>query len=561
MSNFFINNLFKFDQLSGFVAVAIVLFMILTLSYSFRFMKGRTGILRYYVYVILTAISAVTAVFANNLILLLACWGFVGFTLYLLINMGDEKAPEAAKKTLIIVGGSDAIMMVGLGIIYAFTQTFQMDQVRLGLNSGILIFAYICIAVGSFAKAAVMPFHSWMPDCAKAAPVPVVAYLPASLDKLLGIYLLMRLSLSMFVMSEAMNMFLMAMGAIAIVCAAMMSLIQVNMKRLLAYCAVSQAGYIILGIGTANPIGIAGSLFHMINHAIYKACLFFCAGNIEYRARTTELNKLGNLAKFMPITYITCVIASFSVSGIPPLNGFVSKWLIYQGVILRAHAATSVIKLSFTVFCLLAAMFGSALTLAAFVKLLHAVFLGQRFDAVGLKDIKEVPLTMIIPSVVLAGMCILFGVFAFVLPLKYFVLPVVSAYKYIDMSELLGVWPAVLATLVIVAGIFVGWLIFKIGKLGLSFRKDTAYIGGENRELKEENVITGAEFYNNIEDMGLFSKAYNKAGEGFFDIYQQSKRVVLFTSGALRHLHNGVLPTYLVWMLLGMMGLFLVLIR
>src|SRR4030042_5389712 len=113
----------------------------------------------------------------------------------------------------------------------------------------------------------------------------------------------------------------------------MMSLIQHDLKRLLGYHAVSQVGYMVLGIGTGNPIGIAGGLFHMLNHAIYKSCLFLSGGSVEKKAGTTELDKLGGFAKIMPITFVTFVIASLAISGVPPFNGFASKWMIYQGII------------------------------------------------------------------------------------------------------------------------------------------------------------------------------------------------------------------------------------
>ena len=112
-----------------------------------------------------------------------------------------------------------------------------------------------------------MPFHTWVPDAAEDAPIPVVAFLPASLDKLLGIYFLARITLDMFVMDLGMNTFLMAIGSFTIVAAVMMALIQHDLKRLLGYHAVSQVGYMVLGIGTGNPIGIAGGLFHMLNRS------------------------------------------------------------------------------------------------------------------------------------------------------------------------------------------------------------------------------------------------------------------------------------------------------
>ncbi|MCK9604806.1 MAG: hypothetical protein M0R66_10660, partial [Candidatus Omnitrophica bacterium] len=275
-----INFLFKIDALSGFIALAIGLFSVLTLIYSFRFMRGRQKLIQYYTCIILTALASLGVVLTNNLILLLVFWGFLGLMLYLLVNMGDEDSMPVAKKSLIIVGGSDALMLLGVSIILYYSRTAQIDAISLGLNDGLLVLAYVSIAIGCFAKAGAMPFHSWIPDCAKSAPVPVTAFLPASLDKLLGIYLLVRVSLSIFVMNRAMNNVLMFIGAFTIMAAVMMALVQHNFKRLLGYHAVSQVGYMILGIGTGNPIGIAGGLFHMLNNAIYKSCLFLSAGNV-----------------------------------------------------------------------------------------------------------------------------------------------------------------------------------------------------------------------------------------------------------------------------------------
>ncbi len=545
---------FRLDGLSSFVAAAIGLFSVLTIIYSFGFMRNRHGLLAYYTYIILTAIVSLLAVLSNNLILLLVSWGFLGFTLYLLINMGDENASSAAKKTFIIVGGSDALMLLGIGIIYYLSGTFQMDAIKISFTAYRLplsVTAYLCIAIACFAKAGAMPFHSWIPDCAKSAPIPVVAFLPASLDKLLGIYLLARISLDLFVMSRALNILLMLIGAFTIVAAVMMALVQHNMKRLLGYHAVSQVGYMVLGIGTGNPIGIAGGIFHMLNNALYKSSLFLTAGNVEYRTKTAELDNLGGLSKAMPVTYISCLVASLSISGVPPFNGFVSKWMVYQGLIQNVTESQS-LKVTSLV-CLVAAMFGSGLTLASFMKLIHAAFLGQRTNASTGKQVSEVSWQMWFPCMILAIICVIFGVFAYQIPLKYFIFPAIPGVGFI------GIWYAGLSTLLIIIGLVLGILIFRLKSLKPVLRTDTVFTGAETILLEEENKVTGTEFYNTIKELGILKSIYNKAEAGFFDIYDQAKIVVFGIGKYLQYLHNGILPTYMVWMLLGMIGLFLVL--
>jgi len=548
------NPWFNLDSLNGFVVLGIGVFSLLTLIYSSRFMKASTQQVQYYTYVILTAIVSIAAALCNNLILLAVCWGFLGLTLYLLINIGGKDCATIAKKTFIIVGGSDALMLLGIGIIYKLTGTFQMDKMSISFDSGALpIIAYVSIAIACFAKAGAMPFHSWIPDCAQSAPVPVVAFLPASVDKLLGIYLLARISLDLFVMNEALNIFLMAIGAFTIIAAVMMALVQHNMKRLLGYHAVSQVGYMVLGIGTGTPIGIAGGIFHMLNNSIYKQALFLTSGNVESKAGTANLDKLGGLSKSMPITYIVALIASLSISGVPPFNGFVSKWMIYQGLIGQLQVQSFRLQ-AVTILCLLAAMFGSGLTLASFMKLMHATFLGQRSKEAKVQKAEEVSWTMWAPAAALAAICIIFGVFANQIPLKYFILPAVNGVTF------MGTWYAGLSTLLIIAGLILGVLVFKLKGIRPAIRQDNPFIGGEPLAL-EESRVTGTDFYNTIKEFGFFKAAYKRAEKGAFDCYEQGKAFIFGIGKILQYLHNGVLPTYLVWTLLGMVILFFVLVK
>lgn len=570
--------LFKLDYLNGFVILSIFIFTAIVIIYSLGFMnpvrnttqtnaktivsngvKGKPRLFQYYLWIILTTLASVGAVLANNLVLLLVFWGFLGFTLYMLINMGGEDSSNVAKKTFIIIGGSDCLMLLGIAIIYYLTGTFQMDKINLAVGSSHLtVLAFLCLAIACFAKAGAMPFHSWVPDCSESAPLPIVAFLPASLDKLLGIYLLARICLNLFLMNQAMHILLMLIGAFTIVAAVMMALVQHNLKRLLGYHAVSQVGYMVLGIGTGIPIAIAGGIFHMLNNTIYKSCLFLTGGNVEKKTQTSELNQLGGLAKLMPITYISCLIASLSISGVPPFNGFVSKWMVYQGLISQLRDSGFGLGIT-SIVCLVAAMIGSSLTLASFMKLIHATFLGQRSENRSQKtEINEVSWTMWLPPALLAGICILFGIFAFQLPLRYFILPALATRYSLLATDFPGFWSPGLATLLIVVGLISGLVVFKLSKLKSAFRQDSPFIGGETSVL-EESRVSGTEFYNTVKEINILGKIYKLAEAKFFDIYDQGQRGVFWVTGLLRSLHNGILPTYLVWCLLGMMVMFFVL--
>lgn len=538
------------DNLGTFISLAIGLFGVLISLYSVAFMRGKARLNQYYGYLLWTLGAALGAALANDLILLLVFWGFLGLTLYLLINLGGSLATQAAKKTLIIVGGSDCLMILGIGIVWYLTGSFRMDQIHISLFGGLSVLAYLALAIGCFAKAGVMPLHSWIPDTAQAAPTTVTAFLPGALDKLLGLYLLARVTLDLFVINEAVGLLLMVVASLTIVGAVMMALIQKDLKRLVAYLAISGAGYMVLGLGTGVSVGIQGGLFYMLCSALWSSCLFLCLGGVEHRIRTLEIEKLGGLARVMPVTFITCTVAALAISGIPPLNGFVSKWMVYQGLIEVGRAGDRL-----WIIWLVAAMFGSAITLASVIRLLHATFLGQPSEATKdvVRKVKEVGLTMAAPLAVLAALCIIFGVFAYQIPLKFFIYPSVG-----EASVFLGFWSPTLTTWLIIIGIIIGFFIYLAGNIK-GIREDQSYIGGEISE--PQMAISGVDFYQTISEMGIFKVIYKKAEEKVFDIYDQGKKFTFFITDRVRRLHSGLLPAYLAWCLVGMIVLFFILVK
>ncbi|MFC1510981.1 NADH-quinone oxidoreductase subunit L [Candidatus Margulisiibacteriota bacterium] len=533
--------------LSSGIFLAASFFTLLITVYSFRFMAGKERLGEYYGYILITLGATAGAVFAAEYITLLLFWGILGITLYMLIGLSGPQASSAAKKTFIIVGGADALMILGIALVWSLTGSLEIGKVVLPLTSTLPIVAFLCLAAGAFAKAGAIPLHSWIPDSAEPAHTTVMAYLPAALDKLLGIYLLVRISLDIFKIlpNSAMSIFLMIIGSVTIIAAVMGALVQHNLKKLLSFHAVSQVGYMVLGIGTGIPVGIAGGLFHMLNHSIYKACLFLTGGAVEHRTGTTELNQLGGLAKFMPITFVCALVAALSISGVPPFNGFVSKWMVYQGVIELGKTSP------YWIIWLLAAMFGSALTLASFMKILHATFLGQWSDVTA--KAKEVPMSMWLPMVILAALCVIFGVFAYALPLANFILPSIKGVVYT------GLWSPGLATFLIILGLVVGLVIYKLANVKAAVPKP-AYVGGE---LIDEKMIkvSGINFYNTIKNWGPLKVLYGIGETRFFDIYELGSKITFGFSGLLRRLHNGLLHTYLAWMFLGVIILLWVLTR
>jgi formate hydrogenlyase subunit 3/multisubunit Na+/H+ antiporter MnhD subunit len=530
--------IFIFDSLSKLIAVFITLFTLLTFIYSLRAITKHK--LQYYTWFLLTFIASLGVVFGNHIVLVLIFWGFLGLTLFGLINIysQDKEVAGVAKKTFIIVGGSDGFLLFGFLVYFFLTANKFITGKLLIINDSLSLIAFLFIAIACFAKAGCMPFHTWVPEVAESAPIPVVAYLPAALDKLLGIYLLLRVVKDTFILDNTAKLILLISGSLTIIFAVMMALIQHNFKKLLGYHAVSQVGYMVLGIACASPLGFAAGLFHMINNAIYKCCLFLNAGNVEDRAKSAELKDLGGLAKFMPVTFFTTLIASFSISGIPPLNGFVSKWMLYQGLIDFTNTAQSQILKTITTFSLVLALVGSGLTLASFLKVNAGVFLGNPT-----KKVKEEGFLRNLPPLLLSLLCIIFGIFAYVT-----ILPLIE--KSVGVFVLTGLWQPTLATGFIITGIVIGLVMFMFSK---QIKISPVFTGG--RELADY-ALKLEDFYAAIKDIKILKIIYNLAERKVFDIYEQLKNITFLFIRFLRYLHNGILPTYLIWCILGIVGLF-----
>jgi len=543
-----INNtlVLNLDSLSKFIFLAIGVFSFLVSIYSLRYMQDKQKLSLYYGSFLWTVGASCGVAFSNHLILLLIFWGFLGITLYLLVLTGNNKADYAAKKSLTIIGGCDALMLLGIAFIYVLQPVFEIDKLSLPFQSALSYIAFFTLLSGVFSKAGAMPFHTWLPDVAESAPMSVTAFIPAALDKLLGIYLLARICIDIFVMTDIMNLILLILGAFTIIAAVMMALVQHDMRKLLAYHAISQVGYMVIGIGTGNPVGIAGGLFHMINHAIYKSGLFLAGGSVQHQTGTTDLNKLGGLGKLMPFTFISFLICSLAISGIPPINGFASKWMIYQGLIKLGTAGDNV-----WVIWLIAAMFGSALTLASFMKLIHTIFLGIPSKEISEKNPSEGNFSLVFPPSVLALICIVFGIFPLTIPIKHLIQPVIPGISYI------GLWSSSLATILILVGLAIGAIIYFYGRVFSNIREQEHFIGGEKLEIEER--VTGTGFYNTIKEFSILKKIYTQAEMKVYDIYDQLLRLSDLIAETFRKVHTGVLTLYYSWVVVALIILLIIL--
>lgn len=547
LGEFRLDLLLTSTPLGSFILVFAMGFGVLITLYS---LKSRAAVDRaneYYGSILLAVGGSAGILLTDHLLFLLIFWEIVTASLYILISTGGKHSNFAATKSFAMIGASDAGFLLGIGMVWTLSKTFVISEIHLPTTSSLQIISFLLLMLAAVTKAGAMPLHTWLPAGGEYAPTSVMALLPAALDKLLGIYLLVLVVTRMFILQGgALSIVLAVIGAGTIVIAVMIAMVQHNLKKLLSYHAISQVGYMVLGIATLTPVGIAGGVFHMLNNAIYKSCLFLCGGAVEEATGTAELDELGGLGRKMPLTFAACLIAALSISGIPPLNGFASKWMVYQGVVQMGTTRTGT-EAALWPLWLVAAMFGSALTLASFVKILHSVFLSRLPDR--LRGAREVTAFQTFPMLVLASLCVLFGVF-YTVPLYQFILPALGIPA--DPAIFIGAWSSQLATGLLVVGMGLGVGVLAVSTFRKKVREVPTWTCGEIQP-NDEMIIPGTHFYKTVSSMNGLRQMYKGQESGYFDLYNQSGRVGLIVTGMLKWMHSGILPVYLTWVMLGLL--------
>ncbi|MDP2904786.1 MAG: proton-conducting transporter membrane subunit [Candidatus Omnitrophota bacterium] len=492
------------NRLSGFILVLINLFGFLIALYSTASARVKSSRVYFSYLLALVAFSNLVALSADFITMVFS-WGATLALLYALLGAG-----RSAGKALSIVGFGNFSFLLGAALyIYSSGSAIMPEGLGLALDKPLNWASFILMLAGAFAKAGCMPLHTWVPDVAQEAPIPSMAILPASLDKLLGIYLLARVCTDFFVLNDFALGLLLASGSITIVVAGMMALVQHDLRRLLAFYSISQAGYMVLGFGTGTAIGVAAGLFHMLNNTLYKSGLFLSGGAVAERKNTFDLDKLGGLAKFMPLVFCCALIFSLSISGIPPFNGFVSKWLLYSSVLAGFSSAQGLLLRLIFIFALTAAMFGSILTLASFTKVIYCVFLGQD-NSKGTHTVEDAPWSMKLPLVVLSGFCVLLGLVP-----NLFLKGVFEPWMGRQISFITG-WGSVAALMVLSLALFIGFIVLRI-QSKKNLRRDSSFMGGEPPDYGPG--FPGTEFYKSVEQGFWLKKFYRLVSFEGLDFY------------------------------------------
>lgn len=399
------------DALSLFFALLVSVAVFVSGVYSIQYMSHDDNEREYYTLFLMLGGGVMGLVLSGdlfNMFIMVEILTFAAVALTAFRNTA-RGALEAAFKYLVVGSIGSTCILVGTSMLYAQAHTLnlaQLAQVIPGnLNTATKV-AFALLFVGFGTKAFIVPFHPLAADAHGAAPASISVMISGVLTKS-GIYGIIRLTYFLFQTMNlgTMQFLLVFIGSLSMFICVTMALAQHDFKRLLAFHSISQIGYVLTAVGLCTALGVSAGLYHAMNHTLFKGLLFLAAGAVLHETGTTDLGKLGGLSKKMPYTTVLFLIGAFSISGIPPFNGFASKWMIYQATYQKAVESGNIGFLLVTIIALVT----SVLTLASFVKVSQSVFFGQLPKE--LENVKEVPFGMRFAMAIFALLCVLTGLF------------------------------------------------------------------------------------------------------------------------------------------------------
>ncbi|MEM3399170.1 MAG: NADH-quinone oxidoreductase subunit M [Nitrososphaerota archaeon] len=389
---------FLLDSTSYPFALLISLMGFLATIYSTKYMEHEHGYAAYMALLLMFNAGMLGVVLATNLFLLYIFWELMLIPSYFLIAYWGTGRPRVIGfKYFVFTHAGALAMLFGIIWIYALHGTLEISQLSTLMTERTEnLYIAILIFIGAAVKMAVFPFHTWLPDAHAEAPTPISVLLSGVMIKT-GAYLIVRILIGLFnQLIPLINIPVIILALISMIWGGIMALVQTDVKRILAYSSISQVGYILFGLVSLAPIGVAGGIFHVLNHGFAKGLLFMCSGVIIHVVNERDLNKLGGLASRMPITVTAMLVGALSIAGTPPLGGFASEWMIFSGGVDAGLTVYTAIAIANT-----------ALTAGYYLRMIRAVFFLQpKHD---LSKIHDAPSTMIAPMSILLLLVIILG--------------------------------------------------------------------------------------------------------------------------------------------------------
>ena len=542
------------DALSLFFGLLVATAVLVSCIYSIQYMSHDHNVREYYTLFLMLSGGVMGLVLSGdifNMFIMVEILTFAAVALTAFRNTA-KGALEAAFKYLVVGSMGSTCILVGTIMLYAQVHTLNFAQLSALIpgnlnNATKLSFALLFIGFGT--KAFIVPFHPLAADAHGAAPASISVLISGVLTKS-GIYGIIRLCYFLF---QSMGLgtvqfMLVFFGCMSMFICVTMALAQHDFKRLLAFHSISQIGYVLTAVGLCTALGISAGLYHAMNHTLFKGLLFLAAGAVLHQTGTTDLDRLGGLSRKMPWTTVLFLIGAFSISGIPPFNGFASKWMIYQATYEKAVESGNIGFLLVTIIALIT----SVLTLASFVKVSQSVFFGQLPKEY--ENVKEVSFGMRFAMCIFALLCVLTGLFPNVVT-KYLTEPAANAVfnvtNYINsmmgsgyaesvMGESL---PAVQTCTFVEVGCWnpVSWLlVLAIALLAVTL----VAVCGKYDQVSENK---GAALTDSKYDLffGGEESVYSQVGGG--DLFWGFKHNWRHYFSFMHNLHSGIVNDYALW--------------
>jgi NADH-quinone oxidoreductase subunit M len=538
----------EYSRLFGLL-IAVLSFFAIVYSSAFMEKRDRKG---YYYMNFLFSIGAMFGiVYSQDLISLFFFWEIMTWSSFMMTIYCCEEAQSVGLKYFVFSAIGAYSIITAVVIIYANIDSFLLKDVFANfgsLSEASQIAVVVLMIIGFGVKSAMMPLHVWAPDAYKMSPAPFTAIFSGALSKM-GIF---GIGLVLFKMAATQGFYIYVqeilawIGALTALFATLYAIFQTDAKKLLAYSSIGQLGYIITGLAIGTPLSISAALFLTVMHGIFKSMLFFTVGAIQYRTGTTDMNEISGLIRKMPYTFITALFGIITVSGVPPLAGFAGKWMLYESLIQSNHY-----------FLVVVVFFASTAAFLYLYRFIFSLFLGQEEEET--KDIKEAPLRMTVPMIILSLSTLLFGVYPGLL-----LDPISSAMSYLgnfnntyETSILFNDWGNLVNMNTIMSAIGIIFVIVAVIITIIGYKK-TRYVTTKDIHTsgeiptENENLTYAVDFYKPFERAlgSVLKPSVDKFFTYFGNLLEESFE-------HLRYIYTGNGQTYAMYVMVFLLILFL----
>ena len=395
------------DMFGAFFAISLLIVSIMVTASSWNYMKNKTNPAAYYSLILLSSIGMILIAYSTDLVMLLVAWELMSIPTYALaaFSKRDPISNEAAIKYFLFGALSSAILVVAIGLVYGITGTTNIGQAIISMINvqqdlvPITILALGLFIAGFGFKMGLVPFHMWLPDAYEGAPTPIGALLAAGTKKAGFAAAIRVIVLAVFVLHLDWSMTLAIIAVFTMTLGNLGALVQKSVPRILAYSSIAQAGYIMIGLALApySDQALGGSLFHIINHAVMKSAAFIAVAAVAITLASYSIEKYRGLAKRMPLTAIALSISLLALAGVPPLNGFWSKLVLFNSAIVTGP------EVWWGPYLAIAGVLNSALSLGYYAWIMRKMYMEDSPETSRVKEPRAISAVLIFAMIFMVG--------------------------------------------------------------------------------------------------------------------------------------------------------------